>query len=102
MVVKGDGTIQDVVPGMPADQAGLSPYMKIIGIGESQFSTEELNRAVQNSRSGTGPIPILASNTGTIEHHDISYRDGLREPHLKRNELTPNYLDEILKPLAKQ
>ena len=102
MVVKGDGTIQDVVPGMPADQAGLSPYMKIIGIGESQFSTEELSRAVQNSRSGAGPIPILASNTGTIEHHDISYRDGLREPHLKRNELTPNYLDEILKPLAKQ
>jgi predicted metalloprotease with PDZ domain len=101
MVVKGDGTIQDVVPGMSAEQAGLSPYMKIISVGGRQFSIEELIRAVQGSQSATEPITILASNTGTIERHDIKYRDGIREPHLKRNEGTTDYLDEILKPLAK-
>jgi predicted metalloprotease with PDZ domain len=101
MTVKSDGTIEDVIPGMAAEQAGLSPYMKIIGVGGRQFSVEELTRAVENSRNANGPIAILSSNTGTIERHDISYRDGLREPHLKRNDATTDYLDEILKPLAK-
>jgi predicted metalloprotease with PDZ domain len=101
MTVKADGTIQDVIPGMSAEQAGLSPFMKIIGVGGRQFSVEELSRAVENSHNATAPIAILSSNTGTIERHDISYRDGLREPHLKRNEATTDYLDEILKPLAK-
>ena len=101
MTVKSDGTIQDVIPGMPAEQAGLSPFMKIISVGGRQFSVEELNRAVETSRTVTSPIAILSSNTGTIERHDIAYRDGQREPHLKRTEGTTDYLDEILKPLAK-
>jgi predicted metalloprotease with PDZ domain len=101
LVVKSDGTIQDVIPGMPAEQAGLSPYMKIIGIGERQFSTEEMNRAVETSKSGTGTLVIVVSNTGTTERHEISYHGGLRAPHLKRTEGSPDYLQEILKPLAK-
>lgn len=101
MTVTHDGTIQDVIPGMPADQAGLSPYMKIISISGRQFSIEELTRAVEDSHNATAPIAILSSNTGTIERHDIAYRDGTREPHLKRNDATIDYLDEILKPLAK-
>lgn len=102
LVVKADGTIQDVIPSMPAEQAGLSPYMKIIGVGGRQFSMEDLNRAIENSKSESGPLVIIASNTGTIERHEISYHDGLRGPHLKRTEGTPDYIEEILKPLAKQ
>jgi predicted metalloprotease with PDZ domain len=101
LVVKADGTIQDVVPGMPAEQSGLSPYMKIIGIGERQFSMEEMNRAVENSKPGSRPLVILVSNTGTTERHEISYQGGLRGPHLERTEGVPDYLEEILKPLAK-
>jgi predicted metalloprotease with PDZ domain len=102
MVVKSDGTIQDVIPGMPSERAGLSPYMKIIAIAGRQFSGEDLDRAVRNSQSTSGSIQLVTSNTGTIERHEISYRDGLRGPHLKRKEGTPDYLTEILKPLAKQ
>jgi predicted metalloprotease with PDZ domain len=101
LVVKSDGTIQDVIPGMPAELAGLSPYMKIIGIGDRQFSMEEMNRVVENSKSGPGALAIVVSNTGTTERHEISYRGGLRGPHLKRSEGAPDYLEEILRPLAK-
>jgi predicted metalloprotease with PDZ domain len=101
LVVKADGTIQDVVPGMPAEQSGLSPYMKIIGVGERQFSMEEMNRAVENSKPGSRPLVILVSNTGTTERYEISYQGGLRGPHLERTEGVPDYLEEILKPLAK-
>jgi hypothetical protein len=66
-----------------------------------QFSMEQLGRAVENSRSEPGPIVMVALNTGYIERHEIPYRGGLRGPHLRRTESTPDYLDEILKPLAK-
>ena len=75
--------------------------MKIIGIGERQFSMEEMNRAVESSRPGSRPLVILVSNTGTTERHEISYPGGLRGPHLERTEGVPDYLEEILKPLAK-
>jgi predicted metalloprotease with PDZ domain len=101
MTVGRDGMIHDVIPGMAAAKAGLSPYMKILAVEDRQFSVEELNRAVKDSKSGPGTIDILASNTGTIEHHSISYRDGMRAPHLKRVEGKPDMLGAILTPLAK-
>jgi predicted metalloprotease with PDZ domain len=97
ITVRADGMIQDVIPGMAAAQAGLSPYMKILAVNDHQFSVEELNRAVKNAAA----IEILASNTGTVEHHTISYHDGLRSPHLKRVEGKPDMLDNILTPLSK-
>jgi predicted metalloprotease with PDZ domain len=101
MTVHRDGMIADVIPGMAAAQAGLSPYMKILAVDDRQFSVEELNRAVKDSKTGRGTIEILASNTGTIEHHSISYRDGMRAPHLKRLEGKPDTLGAILTPLTK-
>jgi predicted metalloprotease with PDZ domain len=101
MTVGRDGMIDDVIPGMAAAKAGLSPYMKILAVDDRQFSVEELNRAVKDSKMGPGTIDILASNTGTIEHHSISYRDGMRSPHLKRVEGKPDMLSAILTPLAK-
>jgi predicted metalloprotease with PDZ domain len=101
MTVGRDGMIDDVIPGMAAAKAGLSPYMKILAVDGRQFSVEELNRAVKDSKTGPGTIDILASNTGTIEHHSISYRDGMRSPHLKRVEGKPDMLSAILTPLAK-
>jgi predicted metalloprotease with PDZ domain len=101
MSVGRDGMIDDVIPGMAAAKAGLSPYMKILAVDDRQFSVEELNRAVKDSKTGSGTIDILASNTGTIEHHSISYRDGMRAPHLKRVEGKPDMLGTILTPLAK-
>jgi predicted metalloprotease with PDZ domain len=101
MTVHRDGMIADVIPGMAAAKAGLSPYMKILAVDDRQFSVEELNRAVKDSKTGPGTIDILVSNTGTIEHHSISYRDGMRSPHLKRVEGKPDMLSAILTPLAK-
>jgi predicted metalloprotease with PDZ domain len=97
MTVRADGMILDVIPDMAAAKSGLSPYMKILAVNDRQFSVEELNRAVKNS----GAIQIVASNTGTIEHHSISYQGGLRAPHLKRLEGKPDTLDVILSPLSK-
>ncbi len=100
MRVKGDGTVIDSIPGLPAFESGVSPYLRIIGVNGRQFSVDELRRAIQASKSGSETITLTASNTGTIETHTIHYRDGNRYPHLERVEGTQDFLGEILKSLT--
>jgi predicted metalloprotease with PDZ domain len=102
LVVRNDGTIDDVIPGMAAAQGGLCPYMKIMAVGGRQFSMEDLKRAVATSKTNAGAIDIAVSNTGTIEKHAIQYHDGLRGPHLVRVDGTPDYIGAILTPLVKR
>ena len=98
--VKGDGTVVDSIPGMPAFESGVSPYLRIIAVNGRAFSVDELNRAVANSSSSAGTIVITATNTGAIETHEIRYQGGNRYPHLERVDGTADYLDDILKPLT--
>ncbi len=98
--VRADGTVVDAIPGMPAFESGVSPYLRIIGVNGRQFSVDELKRAIRDSKSNPASITIAATNTGTLETHEIQYHDGNRFPHLERVEGTPDYLDEILKSLT--
>ena len=100
LVVRADGTIEDAIPGMSASEAGLSPYMKIVGVSGHQFSVDDLKRAIHESKSNSAPITLVVSNTGTIETHQVNYHDGLRSPHLERISGAVDYLSEILKPLV--
>ena len=97
--VKGDGTVVDSIPGMPAFESGVSPYLRIIAVNGRAFSVDELNRAIAGSRSSAGTIVITATNTGAIETHEIHYQGGNRYPHLERIGGTADYLSDILKPL---
>jgi predicted metalloprotease with PDZ domain len=98
--VKGDGTVVDSIPGMPAFESGVSPYLRIIAVNGRAFSVDELNRALANTRSSAATIVITATNTGEIETHEIRYQGGNRYPHLERVDGTADYLDDILKPLT--
>jgi predicted metalloprotease with PDZ domain len=98
MLIKADGTVQDVLPGMPAFQNGVSPYTRVVAVNGSQISIDELNRAVTDSKAQVGPIVLLLSNAGFLENHEMDYHGGLRYPHLVRNEGATDYLDGILKP----
>jgi predicted metalloprotease with PDZ domain len=98
--VSRDGTVIDSVPGMPAFETGISPYFKIIGVNNRQFSVDELKRAVRDSETNSSPIEVMTENAGRLELHKISYHGGSRLPHLERIDASPDYLDEILKPLT--
>jgi len=98
--VKHDGSVIDVIPGMPAFESGLSPYQKIIAINGGEFSLEELKRAIHDSKANTASIQVEAVNAGKESSHQINYHDGSRFPHLARVNEVSDYLDEILKPLT--
>jgi predicted metalloprotease with PDZ domain len=103
LIVKSDGTVHDVIPGRPAFAAGMSPYTKVIGVSGRQFSLEELNLAIKAAKDHNGAsITLLVSNAGLVETHQLIHHDGLRGPHLARNEGSPDYLGDILKSRTAQ
>jgi predicted metalloprotease with PDZ domain len=98
--VKHDGSVVDSIPGLPAFEAGISPYFKIVGVNGREFSLDELKRAIHDSETHSTPIEITTSNTGKLALHKLQYHQGSQFPHLERVDGSPDYLDEILKPLT--
>src|SRR5215469_4009662 len=98
--VKRDGSVIDSIPGMPAFESGISPYIKIIGVNSSAFSVDELKRAVRDSETKSSTIEVMTDNSGKMELHKIHYQGGSRFPHLERLDASLDYLDEMLKPLT--
>jgi len=97
LTVKSDGTVQDVIPGMPAYASGMAPYTKIVGVNGRTFSIEEMNHAIKESKAGPDPIRLVVSNAGRIANDEVAYHDGLKGPHLVRSDIAEDYLGDILK-----
>lgn len=99
--VGSDGRISDVLVGSPADKAKLGPGMQIIAVNGRQYSGQLLSDAIAEAKGNSVPISLIVANTGTYRVVGIDYHGGLRFPHLVRVDGTPDYLDQILKPMTK-
>jgi len=100
MNVTSDGHIDDVLVGSVADKAKLGPGMQIVAVNGRQFTGQLLNDAITNAKGNQNPTELIVVNTGVYRIVGLDYHDGLRYPHLQRVEGTPDYLDEILKPMT--
>jgi predicted metalloprotease with PDZ domain len=100
LTVSDDGTVADVIHGAPAYNAGIGPGMKIIAVNGKQYSPDEMRQAVEVSKSSAAPIQLIVANGAQFQTRTIDYHGGLRCPHLVRDASRPNYLGEILKPMA--
>lgn len=98
----GTGLISDMVIGSSADKAGLAPSMKIIMVGDKQYSSDVLNAAITDAMKSGEPTSVQVSKEGVTSNLKIDYRGGLRYPHLERIEGTKDYLTEIAKPKVGQ
>lgn len=59
-------------------------------------------RAIADStQQSQGKLVIVASGSGVTNTYTIDYSGGLRRPHLERAAGTPDYLDDIVTPIAK-
>jgi predicted metalloprotease with PDZ domain len=98
--VSSDGHIDDVLVGSVADKAKLGPGMQIVAVNGRQFAGSLLNDAIEGAKGNQDPIELIVVNTGVYRVIGLDYHEGLRYPHLQRVDGTPDYLDEILKPLT--
>jgi len=98
--INGDGTIGDVVPGMPAARAGLAPGMKLIALNGRKWNADRLKATVKATNKTKEPLELLVENSEFYQTLRVDYHEGARYPHLKRTEGTPDLLEEIIKPHA--
>ena len=95
-----DGTVTDVRWDGPADKAKLAPVQKIIAVNGVVFSGDALKAAVRDAKGKPDPIHLILQTNTFVTLADLDYHDGERYPTLVRVEGTPDYLDEITKPLT--
>jgi predicted metalloprotease with PDZ domain len=95
-----DGTLNDVRWGSPADQAKLTPGQKIYAVDGRTFSGDNLKAAIKKAKASTEPIHLILEQDGFVTLANIDYHDGERYPTMVRVEGTPDYLDDITKPLT--
>jgi predicted metalloprotease with PDZ domain len=94
--IKEDGTVDDIVVGSPAWDAGLGPGMKLVAVDGRKWATQILPEEIQAARKSTQPIEITAEHGDVVRTFKINYHDGDRFPHLERIGSRPDLLSMIL------
>jgi predicted metalloprotease with PDZ domain len=98
--VASTGIVSDVRWNGPSDKARLAPGEKIIAVNGTIFSGDALKAAVAKSKTESAPIHLIVQQDSSVLNLDIDYHEGEKYPVLVRVEGTPDYLDEITKPLT--
>ncbi|HWW97687.1 MAG TPA: hypothetical protein VNY74_08315 [Edaphobacter sp.] len=98
--INGEGNISDVRWNSPADKAKLFPGQKIISVNGNIFSGDALKSAIKDAKGKTEPIHLIVQGDTFVTTTDLDYHDGERFPSLVRVDGTPDYLDDITKPLT--
>lgn len=94
-----DGTINDVIPGSPADKAGVPVGGKILTVNEMKYTGDRLTDAVAKTKAY--PLTLLVEHREQVMSFKLDYTGGQRYPTLKRDEAKPDRIAEITKPLTK-
>ena len=100
LTLNDEGAIRDVIPGSPADKAGIAPAMKLLAVNGRRWSKPILRAAVKATTTNAAPIELLLENGDFIKTCRLDYHGGERYPHLERDASTPDLLSQILNPLT--
>jgi len=95
-----DGKIVDVIPGLPAAQAGLGPGMKLVAVNGRKWTPEVVQAALKASKTAPEPIELVAEDGESVRTYRADYHGGERFPHLERDAGKPDVLTAVLQPLA--
>ena len=95
--VSNEGKTGSVVPGTPADLAGILDGWEILGVNGRRFNSDRLEDAVRESGK-TGTIDLLVDVEGQLVTHTVRYDGGLRYYALERDEGPSDWLGAIFTP----
>jgi predicted metalloprotease with PDZ domain len=96
--VRADGTVDDVVLGSPAWEAGLGPGMKLLSVGGRAWTADILPEEIRAAKGTQAPLEITAQQGDVVRTFRVAYHDGERHPHLERDAMHPDLLGPILAP----
>ena len=95
-----DGKIGNIIPGSPADLAGLAGGMTIAGVNDRKFSGQRLKDAVADSVT-LGKVELLVLDGEVFRTIPLKYAEGPKYLELTRTPDHPDTLSTILKPVTK-
>ena len=96
--VNDDAALSDVIPGSPADTAGLSPGDRLVAVNGRKWSRDELRDALTATAHDASKITLLIERGDLYQSAELSYSGGQREPRLVRVAGTPDLLAQIARP----
>jgi hypothetical protein len=77
--------------------------MRLVAVNGRGFTPALLRAAVNDAEGADGPpVELIVENSGYYKLLKVDYHGGERYPVLERVTGTPDTLDDILRPLAKQ
>jgi predicted metalloprotease with PDZ domain len=83
----------------PAYRAGLTEGAQLLAVNGIAYTGEVLKDAVRAAHAAAAaPLELIVKNGDRFRVVRLDYRDGLRYPHLQRDESEPARLDDILEP----
>ncbi len=95
-----DDQINDVLPGTPADAAGIGGGMKLVAVNGRAWSADILRTAVKTAATNSAPIELLVENGDYYQTFRLDYHGGEKYPVLERDAAKPDLLDTIIQPLT--
>jgi predicted metalloprotease with PDZ domain len=90
------GKVTNLVPGMPADKAGLAPGMRIEEINGKKFSAQQVYDALLKSQE-TGKIEFRAADGDGFRTIVVEYSGGPKYLQIVRDSAKPDVLAQILR-----
>src|ERR1700722_18851037 len=97
LTLKEEGAaIEDVVPGTPADAAGIAPDSNLIAINGRKYSKEVLQDALKAGGTEPRTIQLLIQKDEMFNTVDVRYAGHARYPRLERDASTADLLTAIL------
>jgi predicted metalloprotease with PDZ domain len=94
-----DGNIGDVLPGSPADRAGICQGAKLIAVNSRAWSAKLLRDAVKSSVTNQAAIELLLNRNDYFQTAKVDYRGGEKYPVLERDSAKADLLEKIATPL---
>ena len=67
-----------------------------MAVNGSAYDNDQLKEIVKRSKQSKEPIEFMVKNGDRYRTVKIDYHEGLKYPHLERNEAIPARLDAIL------
>lgn len=88
-------TVSDVVPGSPADLAGVAPGSHLIALNGYKWSKELLHDTLAHPSGSAAPLTLLIEKDDMFKTLELKYSGGERYPNLMRDAAVPDLLGKI-------
>ena len=87
-----------LIPGSPADQAGMAPGSKIVAVNGRKFSKAVLQDALDGGGPDARAISLLIEKDDEFRTLELHYAGAARYPRLERDAAIPDWLTAIETP----